>query len=103
MLKIKCIRGLGDKQGADIYDPLLNTVGALTARGRHEINLQDSSRKRVSVSGAFPELYSPGTFVAIDGDVAGKKGVVVQSSIHVSIGIDTLAVDQTCEVECLNE
>jgi hypothetical protein len=56
MIDIFVVRGLGDKRGEDIVDPLITTVAVALQRGRNELDRQGSGLQEVSVE----TVYRPG-------------------------------------------
>lgn len=69
-------RGLGDRRGPDISDPLLTHQDARQARGTHEI---DAAASAVEIAGTtyFAAVIEPGTLVdLIDRRNIHRVGIV---------------------------
>ena len=64
-------RGLGDRPGGDISDPLLTHEQARLDRGRYALDVNCCSRMQVRGSGYYSEDLDPGMLV----QVANRQGV----------------------------
>jgi hypothetical protein len=64
-------RGLGDRPGPEISDPLLTHEQARLARGRYQLDVDCASRRILRCAGYYTEAYEPGMLV----EVTDRRGV----------------------------
>ena len=99
MIDIVVQRGLGDKPGPDIVDPLLSTIPAALARGTHEINASTSVdvvtlrtvyRPNVS-TGGFCEVHDALQGVSWRGRIVGLTTNIAGTQVWTQLNLERVA------------
>lgn len=84
MVDIVVIRGLGDRPGDDIFEPILASEAAALMRGAAEMNTRSVNKSDKSVSVPFQTGLKPGLLVrvidALQGEVYTGKVTTIQHS-----------------------
>jgi len=88
-------RGLGDKQGADIIDPLINSVLVGLSRGQSEIDENGENLQQVVINTVFRSGVKLGHLAEVSDSLQGVtwRGKIIGIS-HVSRS-GTLTTDLT--------
>ena len=90
-------RGLGDKPGPDIVDPLLSSEASLIERGRQEINANDSDRVEESGSMIGADFLRPGAIAQSSSAEGSFKAYV--DSFSFSVQTDSFSVTSFVKME----
>lgn len=101
MIEVTVKRGLGDRPGPDIVDPLIRSDGGARERGQGEIDENGYDAMLVRTNGYLSDdQIEPGAVVeCVDIEQAAYRGYVERSAIVIEKTGETFVATQAFEIE----
>lgn len=88
MISVIVKRGLGDRPGPDISDPLITSEQVAVDRGTAEIDKNSTDRAMVPTTGPFIGWIPPCSLVNVTEMEGSWRGVVNRCALTFDIGMD---------------